>query len=118
MDENTASLTCPECGGPMTPGEKRDNGRCQYCEDAEQESPISVKAVPGVCCCERCDVGEELHGIVPSGAVPVQKDDEAEVFQSDFEAVKRVCEVLKCRAVAVYDPDWGCEQWYVLPEGS
>ena len=38
MDENTAGLTCPECGGPMTPGEKRDNGRCQYCEDAGEEA--------------------------------------------------------------------------------
>ena len=33
-DESLEELECPECGGPMTPGEKRDNGRCQYCEDA------------------------------------------------------------------------------------
>ena len=44
MDENIASLTCSECGGPMTPGEKRDNGRCQYCEDAADEKDGKVVA--------------------------------------------------------------------------
>lgn len=40
MHENTACLKCPDCGGPMTPGEKRDNGRCQYCEDtAARKAP-------------------------------------------------------------------------------
>ena len=40
MHENEACLNCPECGGPMTPGERRDNGRCQYCEDASVGMPV------------------------------------------------------------------------------
>ena len=48
MDENTASLKCPDCGGPMTPGEKRDNGRCQYCEDAVKKKP-SARSTRGKC---------------------------------------------------------------------
>jgi len=42
MRGDDACLKCPECGGPMTPGEKRDIGCCQYCEDAAVEKPVTT----------------------------------------------------------------------------
>jgi len=70
----------------------------------------------GFCSCERCDIPADLRGLVPVDAAPIQKDDETEAYSSDAEAALRASALFGCRAVAICEPDWGREQWYLLPK--